>query len=110
MMSSGPQPSTSVSSGGYNNMLRGIGRESGTIQSAKNGGLSSSQQANSHPYQMLPNSNNLSMGGEGVANNSLSINGINEKLLYKGGASGSNQVRGDHSSNGYLIKSAQSQV
>ena len=91
-------------------MLRGIGRESGSLQSAKN--VSSSQQQsnnNIHPYQMLPNSKTLSIGGDAqTTNNSLSINGNNEKLLYKGGSSGSRVI--DNSNNGYLMKSAQSQV
>ena len=37
MMSSGPQPSTSISSAGYNNMLRGLARESNSMHSAKAG-------------------------------------------------------------------------
>jgi len=39
-----------------------------------------------------------------VANNSLSINGVNEKLLYKGGQQ--MRLANDNSNNGYLVKSA----
>ena len=52
LMSSGPQPSTSISSAGYNNMIRGIGRDSNSMHSAKAGGNLNSQQATNQAYQL----------------------------------------------------------
>ena len=107
MMSSGPQPSTSISSGGggYNNMLRGLARESNSLHSAKTANANHSQQhgtTTAHAYQI---SQQKTVSSEVV--NSLSINGVNEKLMYKAGQ----PMRvGDNSSNGYLIKSAQNTV
>ena len=82
-MSSGPQPSTSTSSVGYNQILRGMARESNTMNSAKVG----SSQGTANAYQ-LNSSNNIAINNRDnsalvSANNSLSINGVNEKLVYK---------------------------
>ena len=97
MMSSGPQPSTSTSSAGYNNILRGIARDSTSLNSAKASGQQN--------YQ-FSQSNNATVNGEV---NSMSVSGVNEKLIYK---ATSGQTRGapDNSSNGYLIKSAKNTV
>ena len=101
MMSSGPQPSTSTSSAGYNNILRGIARDSSSLHSA-NGG--SQKMGTAHAYQLQNAQKGHIQGADGSINNSLTVNGVNEKLLYKNGQ----QMRAtlDNSSNGYLIKSA----
>jgi len=82
-------------------MIRGIVRESNSLNSAKAGGASTT----THVYQ-LPQAINASLTTEG---NGLSVSGINEKLLYKGGSANMRGVA-DNSGNGYLIKSAQNTV
>ena len=71
MMSSGPQPSTSISSTGYNNMLRGIGRDSNSMHSAKAGSNQPGGNGN-HVYPMSQSNNTavaLINSGEGLGTN-----------------------------------------
>ena len=85
-------------------MLRGIGRESNSMHSAKVNGTQNSQQATNHAYQLSQSNGQGSDAHVAVNSNSLSINGVNEKLLYKAGQP--MRLNSDNSSNGYLVKSA----
>lgn len=89
MLSSGPQPSTSASSANYNNVLRGLAnghlanhRDSHSLQSAKISGGHAPRQTN-----VYKSNQHLGVDQSGVPTASgLSVNGVNEKLIYKGGA------------------------
>ncbi len=68
-----------------------------------------------HAYQLQNTTKGHLNGGttDLPINNSLSVNGLNEKLIYKN-TNGQQQIRGangnENSGNGYLIKSAQNAV
>lgn len=85
--------------------MRGMARESNSLNSAKQAG---SHNATAQAYQLSPHHYTPGTTKDGLVSNSLTVNGVNDKLLIKN--SGVPLRSGDNLNNGYLLKSAQNIV